>query len=78
MGVIKTIWQKIWRNLNAKVDIYFLVALEAFGLFVCSIAFITVLKSEDNEMASVLIGHTIVGLVIGIMTMLIVLVFYKT
>lgn len=49
-----------------------LIALEVLGLFICSIAIITALKNEDKEMASVLIGHTMIGLVIGIITILIV------
>lgn len=58
--------------------IYILVAIMVLGLFVCKIAIITALKSEDKEMASVLIGYTIAGLVIGTVTILIVLIFYKT
>lgn len=54
-----------------------LIALEVLGLFICSIAIITALKNEDKEMASVLIGHTIAGLVIGTVTILIVLIFHK-
>lgn len=58
--------------------IYILVAIMVLGLFVCKIAIITALKNEDKEMASVLIGYTIAGLVIGTVTILIVLIFYKT
>lgn len=54
-----------------------LVAIMVLGLFVCKIAIITALKSGDKEMASVLIGYTIAGLVIGTVTILIVLIFNK-
>ena len=54
-----------------------LVAIMVLGLFVCKIAIITALKSGDKEMASVLIGYTIAGLVIGTVTILIVLIFHK-
>lgn len=57
--------------------IYVLVAIMVLGLFVCKIAIITALKSGDKEMASVLIGYTIAGLVIGTVTILIVLIFHK-
>lgn len=57
--------------------IYILVAIMVLGLFVCKIAIITALKSGDKEMASVLIGYTIAGLVIGTVTILIVLIFHK-
>lgn len=57
--------------------IYILVAIMVLGLFVCKIAIITALKSGDKEMASVLIGYTIAGLVIGTVTILIVLIFNK-
>lgn len=57
--------------------IYILVAIMVLGLFVCKIAIITALKSVDKEMASVLIGYTIAGLVIGTVTILIVLIFHK-
>lgn len=57
--------------------IYILVAIMVLGLFVCKIAIITALKSGDKEMATVLIGYTIAGLVIGTVPILIVLIFYK-
>lgn len=51
--------------------IYILVALIVLGMFIFSIAFGIALKSEDKERMSILIGHTIVGLVTALVVLLI-------
>lgn len=57
-----------------QILIYILGAIIVLGIFVFSIAITTALKSEDKERASVLIGHTIVGLVMTIVVIVIMLI----
>ena len=57
-----------------QVLLYILMATIVLGSFICSIAFITALKSEDKERASILIGNAIVGLVGTLVILVIMLI----
>lgn len=57
-----------------QVLLYILMATIVLGSFICSIAFITALKSGDKERASILIGNAIVGLVGTLVILVIMLI----
>lgn len=57
-----------------QVLLYILAITIALGIIVCSIAFITALKSGDKERASTLIGNAIVGLAITLVILMIMLI----
>lgn len=50
---------------------YVLMALIVLGMFIFCIAIGIALRSEDKERMSILIGHTIVGLVTALIALLI-------
>lgn len=49
---------------------YILIALIVLGMFIFCIVFGIASRSEDKERMSILIGHTIVGLVIALVALL--------
>ena len=57
-----------------QVLLYILMAIIVLGFFICSIAAITALESEDKERALKLIGGAIVGLGSTLVVMVIMLI----
>ena len=49
---------------------YILIALIVLGMFIFCIAFGSASRSEDKERMTLLIGHTIVGLVTALVALL--------
>ena len=57
-----------------QVLLYLLMAIIALGIIVCSIAFVTALKSGDTERASNLSGKAAIGLGFATVILLIMLI----
>lgn len=61
-----------------QVLLYILAITIALGIIVCSIAFVTALKSGDKERAFILVRGAIVGLVstLVILVIMLILIYY--